>query len=94
MSLILLIAIAYTCAILLGRQTRQAGLQKYIGRLQQLQRSSRRHSNFWIGLFGYLWVSAMEQWASFASQLMQLKPDKLLYFQKRLRAMTLIQSAF
>jgi hypothetical protein len=94
MALILLIAIAYTCAILLGRQTRQAGLQKYIARLQQLQRSSRRHSTFWIGLYGYLWVGAMEQWASFASQLMQLKPHKLLYFHKGLRAMTLIQSAF
>lgn len=83
----------YTCAILVGRKTRQAGLQKYIGRLQQLQRSSRRHSTFWIGLYGYLWVGAMEEWASFASQLMQLKPNKLRYFQQGLRAMTLIQSA-
>lgn len=35
-SLILLIAIAiaYICVILVGRQIQQAGLQKYIGRLQ------------------------------------------------------------
>ncbi|WP_225895883.1 hypothetical protein [Dendronalium phyllosphericum] len=39
-ALILLIAIAYTCAILVGRNSRNMGLQKYIGRLQELKRSS------------------------------------------------------
>ncbi len=49
-SLILLIAIAYTCAILSGRNSRQMGLQKYVGRLKELQRTHRRHSAFWIGM--------------------------------------------
>lgn len=44
MALILLIAIAYTCAILTGRQSRKMGLQKYLCRLQELKRSSRRHN--------------------------------------------------
>lgn len=92
MALILIIAIAYSCAILLGRTIRHRGLQKYVGRLQELQRSSRRHSAFWIGLYGYLWVGAMEEWDALAVQLMRLKPNKLFHFQKGLRAMTLIQS--
>nr|WP_322658912.1 hypothetical protein [Dendronalium sp. ChiSLP03b] len=36
------------------------GLQKYVGRLQELKRSSRQHSSFWIGLYGLLWVGAIE----------------------------------
>ncbi|MEH1953683.1 IS4 family transposase [Nostoc sp.] len=92
-ALILLIAIAYTCAVLVGRNSRSSGLQKYVGRLKELQRLHRRHSAFWIGLYGQLWVGAMEFWADLAHELMHLKPSKLPYFQQGLRAMTLIQSA-
>lgn len=92
-SLILLITIAYTSATLSGRNSRQMGLLKYVGRLKELQRLHRRHSAFWVGLYGQLWVGAMEFWADLAHELMRLKPSKLPYFQKGLRAMALIQSA-
>jgi hypothetical protein len=92
-ALILLLAIAYTCAVLAGRRSRTMGLQKYLGRLQQLKRITRRHSTFWIGLYGHLWIGAMELWSELAAALMALKPHKLPYFHKGLRAMTLIQSA-
>lgn len=92
-ALILLIAIAYTCAILAGRNSRSLGLQKYVGRLKELKRLQRRHSAFWIGLYGQLWVGAMEFWADLAHEFMRLKPSKLLYFHQGLRAMHLIQSA-
>jgi hypothetical protein len=92
MALILLIAIAYSCAVLAGRNWRQMGLQKYVGRLQLLKRMQRRHSAFWVGLYGCLWVGAMEFWHDLASELMRFKPHKLPYYQKGLRAMTLIQS--
>jgi hypothetical protein len=36
----------------------------------------------------------MEFWADLAHELMRLKPSKLPYFQKDLRAMALIQSDF
>ncbi|MEH1830769.1 MAG: hypothetical protein V7L29_01450 [Nostoc sp.] len=88
-----MIAIAYTCAILAGWNSRQMGLQKYVGRLKELQRSQHRHSVFWVGLYGQLWVNAMEFWTDLAHDLMRLKPNKLPYFQKGLRAMTPIQSA-
>jgi len=69
------------------------GLQKYIGRLNELKRTCRRHSAFWVGLYGQLWVGAMEEWTDLASALMRAKPNKLPYFQKGLPAMVLIQSA-
>ncbi|MDZ4876800.1 MAG: IS4 family transposase ISAcma19 [Chroococcidiopsis cubana SAG 39.79] len=92
-AIILLIAIAYTCAVLAGRSFRPIGVQKYLGRLTELQRSYRRHSSFWVGLYGQLWVGAMEFWIDLADEFIRLKPSKLPYFQKGLRAMALIQSA-
>jgi len=93
MALILLIAIAYSCAILAGRNWRQMGLQKYVGRLNELKRVHRRHSTFWLGLYGHLWVGAMEFCTDLAFELMRLKPQKLSYFHRGLRAMSPIQSA-
>jgi len=69
------------------------GVQKYVGRLNELKRTRRRHSAFWIGLYGQLWVGAMEFWTDLAFALMRTKPNKLPYFQRGLRAMALIQSA-
>ncbi len=91
-ALILLITIAYTCAIRAGRQYRYMGLQKYVSRLQELKRVSKRHSPFWIGLYGHLWVGAMEHWSDLALSLIRLKPAKLPHFQRGLRAMQLILS--
>jgi hypothetical protein len=47
---------AYSCAILQGRKFKQMGIQKYIGRLIEWKRAQRRHSSFWIGLYGQLWA--------------------------------------
>lgn len=93
-SLILLIAIAYTCSILHGRQFKRMGIQKYINRLQELHRHDKRHSSFWVGLYGQLWVGGMEAFFDLATALMRIKLNKLPYFQKGLRAMMLIQSTF
>jgi len=48
-NLVLLMAIAYTCAGLQGQVIKSKGQQRYIGRLKELKRLQRRHSNFWIG---------------------------------------------
>jgi hypothetical protein len=92
MSLVLLIAVAYSCAVLQGKKLKQLGVQKYICRVKESKRTHRRHSSFWVGLYGQLWVAGMEVWSTLATQLMQLKPHKLNYFKRGLKAMKLIQS--
>jgi hypothetical protein len=55
-SLILLIAIADSCAVIQGQKIQTMGIQKYVGRLTEYGRSIRRHSSFWIGLYGQSWA--------------------------------------
>ncbi len=55
LALVLLIALAYTCATFLGRTLKNAGVQHYIARLTELARTQRRHSSFWVGLYGTVW---------------------------------------
>ena len=93
-SLVLLIALAYTCAGLRGQSIKSKGQQKYIGRLKELKRLQQRHSNFWIGLYGQMWIAALESESDWVRNLMMIRPNKRTFFQKGLRAMTLIQSAF
>jgi hypothetical protein len=93
-SLILLIALAYTCAVFQGQSIKRKGLQKYIGRLTELKRTERRHSSFWIGLYGQSWVIGMEECQEIVGELMRIRPNKLPFFQRGLRAMSLILSIF
>ena len=93
-SLVLIIAFAYTCTVLLGRKIKNIGLQKYISRITELGRTERRHSSFWVGLYGYIWVAGMEFLSDLVNKFWQLAPNKLPYFQRGLRAMELIQSTF
>lgn len=79
---LLMIPIAYSCSVLQGKKLKQRGVQKYICRVQELKRIHRRHSSFWMGLYGQLWVAGMEIWSTLTTQLMQLKPHKLNYFKQ------------
>ena len=93
-NLILVIAIAYTCAVIQGQRLKLGGVHKYIGRLTECRRSERRHSSFWIDLYGQSWVIGMEFCQEIVGELMRARPNKLPFFQRGSRAMSLIQSGF
>ncbi len=50
--LIFLITLAMTSAWLHGQRTKFQKLDSYICRTQEKNRNEKRHSNFWIGLYG------------------------------------------
>lgn len=92
--IVLLIAIAYTCAGLAGQKIKRQGQQKYVNRLKELQRIEPRHSNFWVGLYGYTWIAGMESCRDLVQELMRIRPNKLPFYQRGLSATNLIQQAF
>ncbi|OUL23619.1 transposase [Nostoc sp. RF31YmG] len=92
-SLILLIAIAYTSATISGQQIKNKGVQKYVGRIKEYGRTTRRHSSFYIGLYGQTWVNFLEPCQDLVTELMKLCRNKRKYYQRGLRAMELILSA-
>jgi len=50
-TLILLIALAYRCAIFQGDKIKRMGIQKYVRIINETGRTVARHSSFWIGLY-------------------------------------------
>jgi len=91
-SLILIIAFAYTLATLNGQNLKQMGIQKYIGRGKEYGRLVRRHSSFYIGLYGQSWANCIEPYWDLVKKLMKLNRNKLEYYFRGLRAMKLILS--
>lgn len=91
-TMILLIAIAYITAARQGIKMKRMGIQKYIGRVQTPGRIERRHSSFYIGLYGQTWVNFVEECADAVSELIGLVRNKRKYYQKGMRAMELILS--
>lgn len=91
--IVLLIAIAYTCARLAGQKIKRQGQQKYVNRLKELRKIEPRHSNFWVGLYGQTWVAAVELCEDWLQKLMRIRRN-MPFFHKGLRAITLIQQAF
>jgi hypothetical protein len=94
LSLILLIAIAYTSATIQGQQIKRKGLQKYIARVKEYGRNERRHSSFYIGLYGQTWLNFKQVCMDLVTELMKLNRNKLKYYQRGLKAMKLIESTF
>ncbi len=92
-SLILLISLAYTAATISGQKTKRMGVQKYVGRIKESNRIVRRHSSFYIGLYGHNWVNFMENSYELVTELLRLSPNKRKYYQQGERAMRLILSA-
>lgn len=92
-SLILLIAIAYTSAVFQGTRIKQMGYQKYASRQTEIGRSQRRHSNFWVGLYGQMWLPGLGFCAKIIQQLLALSPAHNLHYQRGLLAMSSIEQA-
>ncbi|MCC5609893.1 IS4 family transposase [Nostoc sp. CHAB 5834] len=91
-SLILLISLAYTAATISGQKIKRMGVQKYVGRIKESKRIVRRHSSFYIGLYGHNWVNFMENSYELVTELLRLSPNKRKYYQQGERAMRLILS--
>lgn len=93
-ALVLLIAIAYTLATFHGESIQQMGVRNYVCRTTEPRRQIERHSHFWIGLHGQLWVDSMADFFDLMMHLVNLKPHKRLNFQQGFHALSAIQSVF
>ncbi|HBB33687.1 MAG TPA: hypothetical protein DDZ80_29365 [Cyanobacteria bacterium UBA8803] len=62
-----------------------------MSRLKELQRNSQRHSNFWVGLYGQMWLIGWEFCRVLVEQLMNIYRNKLPFYQRGIQAMSFIQ---
>jgi hypothetical protein len=89
-ALIILIALAMTSAWLQGKRTQLQGQEKYVCRIKEMGRTRRRHSNFWIGLYGSNWLIAVDSCQEWVDSMLSLVRNKKPFYQKGLRAIKLI----
>ena len=89
-SLILITAFAYSLATFKGQSIKRKGVQKYVGRVKEYGRNKRRHSSFYIGLYGQSWVDFMTGSWNIVEELMRINFNKLENYLRGLRAMKLI----
>ena len=67
-------------------------MSSYFARQKETSRKVKRHSHFYLGCYGLLWIYSFQCWSSLAEELMNSKPHKRLFFRKGLKALDLIQS--
>lgn len=89
--LILLIAISLTSAWLHGQRTLLQRQKSYICRAQEKGRIRKRHSNFWIGLYGQNWIVAWDECQPWVEELIFSIRNNQPFYRRGLRAMALIQ---
>jgi len=77
-----------------GTQIKTFSCQHYVCRLKEASRRTRRHSTFWVGLYGKLWVENTQSCHHWVEQLMSLTPHKLPFYQQGQIAQQLILSLF
>ncbi len=89
--LILLIALAMTSAWLKGQKTQFSRQQYYVCRPCEQNRTRKRHSAFWIGLYGYNWIVSLNECQELVLEMMASVRNKQAFYQQGLMAMLLIQ---
>ncbi|OKH12938.1 hypothetical protein FACHB389_36245 [Nostoc calcicola FACHB-389] len=60
---------------------------------KKINRTEKRHSNFWIGLYGFNWIEALHGCQAWVEEMVGFIRNKQAYDQQGLRAMTLIQQS-
>jgi hypothetical protein len=89
--LILVIALAMTSAWLHGQRTQLQRQAEYVCRPQEQGRTRRRHSDFWLGLYGHNWIVTFQMCPGWVEELIGSVRNKQPFYQTGLRAITLIQ---
>jgi hypothetical protein len=89
-ALIIVIALAMTSAWLRGKRTQLQKQEKYVCRPQEKGRTRRRHSKFWIGLYGENWLIAYDCCSEWVKSLMDLVRNKQSFYRRGLKAIELI----
>lgn len=92
MTMVLLIAIAYTCATTQGQRLKQKALQKYIARPETNGRTHKRHSAFHIGLTAYRWAPCWQCCQQQIQALLSLDRNKIEYHLRGLRAIEAVMA--
>ncbi|BAZ04805.1 transposase [Calothrix sp. NIES-3974] len=92
-SLIILITIAYTSASLQGKSIKLKGVQEYVCRPKENGRQVRRHSSFYVGIYGQTWVDFKYKCTDLVTELIKLNRNKWKFYRRGERAMMLIESA-
>jgi hypothetical protein len=91
--LIFVIALAMTSAWLHGQRTQEQRQAEYVCRPQEQGRTRRRHSDFWVGLYGHNWIVSFQMCQGWVEELIGSVRNKQPFYQRGLRAMNLIQQA-
>jgi hypothetical protein len=84
---------AMTSAGIQGEKTNSLGQCSYVCRPKETGRTRRRHSSFWVGLYGHNWIVAFYECQDWVEKFIASIGNKRTFYQRGLRAITLIQQA-
>jgi hypothetical protein len=90
--LILLIAIAYSSAVIQGTSLKKKLAKEYIVRPKESKRKYHRRSTFGSGLDSQQWVTYLDKYVAEVQELMALTPQKRCFYQRGMRGTTHIPS--
>ena len=84
-SLLLLIAIGYTNQTLKGKIIKIKGMQKYIGRVTEKKRKIKRNSDFWVGIYGEIWINNYDNYQEEVEKIMARNKNKQKFYQQGIK---------
>ena len=92
--LMIVVAIAYTSAILQGKKIKLMGLQEYVARPESKGKAQRRHSSFYVGQHLCNWLRLEELCRNIVNELLQINRRWCNHYKKGQRAIELALSTF
>ena len=92
--LMIVVAIAYTSALLKGQQVKRMGVQKYVVRPESPSSSQRRHSAFYVGQQLPMWLQLRQLCQTTVDELLQINRRWIHHYKRGQRAIELIMSTF
>ncbi|CAA9565342.1 hypothetical protein AVDCRST_MAG81-997 [uncultured Synechococcales cyanobacterium] len=91
-SLLVVMTLAYAAATFAGKTIQRLRLNQYVSRPKDSKRKYSRHSYFYGGLYAYAWIHFEDVCRETVFALLQLTPAKRPFYQRGLRAMSLIRA--
>ncbi len=68
-----------------GKIIKVKGMQKYIGRVTEKKRKIKKNSDFWIGLYGEIWINNYDNYQEEVKKMMARNKNKQKFYQQGIK---------
>ena len=76
------------------KERKKSGFCKYIGRVTEKKRKIKRNSDFWVGLYGEIWINNYDNYQEEVEKIMRINKNKHKFYKQGIKVKEKLENLY